>query len=289
MDELTTTTEGAAPPLLPQPFVWRRLHSLTGLGLVIFLTFHLYVNSLATLAPADSNSAFINSVNSLQNTPFLITLELLLLGIPFALHMMLGIKYLMTARLNSFGSDGSTPALPEYPRNRAYSWQRITSWLLLVGIVAHVVHMRFIERPQPVTDGKPGSLEQFVVSISSDPQLYSLAALQGVTVKPAAATAGTAATGERQRVLAYADNFGTAELLMVRDVFKSSWIQLLYTALVLSATFHAFNGLWTFMLSWGVVILPRPQTIMRKICYALMCAITVLGLAAIWGSYWMER
>lgn len=287
MDELTTTTT-AAQPMLPQAFVWRRIHSLTGLGLVIFLAFHLYVNSLATLAPADASRAFINSVNSLESTPFLLIVELLLLGVPFALHMVLGIKYLLTARLNSFGSDGSTPALPEYPRNRAYSWQRITSWLLLVGIVVHVVHMRFIERPQHTADGKPGSREQFVVSVAADPELYSLAEQLGVTVEPAAAAAAAGA-GEKQQALAYADDFGTAELLMVRNAFKSPWILLLYTALVLSATFHAFNGLWTFMISWGVVILPRPQTIMRTICYTVMCAITFLGLAAIWGSFWLGK
>ena len=82
-----------------------------------------------------------------------------------------------------------------------------------------------------------------------------------------------------------APSFGIAELLMVRDTFKSPLMILLYTGLVLAACFHGFNGLWTFMISWGITLTARSQRLMRTLATGLMVLVTFLGLAAIWGTY----
>ena len=126
-----------APPI-PNAFLWRRAHSLTGLWLVIFLIEHLLTNSQAALWIGDNGLGFIQAVNSLKELPHLQAIEIFLLGVPLLVHGLWGVKYLMTSKMNSFASDGSSPSLPQYPRNRAYTWQRITSWILLVGIAAHV-------------------------------------------------------------------------------------------------------------------------------------------------------
>lgn len=262
-------------PLLPMAFVWRRLHSLTGLGLVIFLAFHLYVNFLAALLPIDNGWSYIYSVNNLENTPLIFVLEILLLAIPFILHMILGVVYLLTAKSNSAATDGASVSLPEYSRNRAYTWQRITSWLLLFAIAAHVVHMRFWERPETVGGPKK---HQYEINISPDSGVYPLAEMLDVKLQ--------LLPDATPQLVATTNDFGAALLLMVRNSFKNIWICILYTILVLATTFHAFNGLWTFLLSWGIVILPRPQTLARKCCFVLMAAVTFLGLATIWGIYW---
>src|SRR5262249_48642831 len=67
------------------------------------------------------------------------------------------------------------------------------------------------------------------------------------------------------QVIAVASDFGTAELLMVRETFKMPIMIALYTILVLSACYHGFNGLWTFMITWGVTLTQRSQKIMRHI------------------------
>ena len=54
-------------------------------------------------------------------------------------------------------------------------------------------------------------------------------------------------------------SFGAAELLVVRDTFKIPYMMVLYTIFVLAATFHAFNGMWTFMITWGVTLSQRSQ------------------------------
>ena len=89
-------------------------------------------------------------------------------------------------------------------------------------------------------------------------------------------------------VVASADNFGTAELLMVRDTFKMPFMIVLYTLLVLAACFHGFNGLWTFMISWGVTLNERSQRLMRKVSTALMLIVGALGLSAVWLTYWIN-
>ena len=158
---------------IPQTFIARRLQSLMGLWLVIFLIEHLFVNSQAALFIGDDGKGFIDAANTLESLPYLQVAEILLLGLPIVIHTFWGIKYLLTAKYNSFGDDGRGPYLPEYGRNHAYTWQRITAWILVIGILAHVIHMRFIERP---ISTEQGSQNFYLVKVDLDPGLYTLAA-----------------------------------------------------------------------------------------------------------------
>jgi succinate dehydrogenase / fumarate reductase cytochrome b subunit len=78
-------------------------------------------------------------------------------------------------------------------------------------------------------------------------------------------------------VIAVTDNFGTASLLVVRDTFKSPLYVGLYTIFVLAACFHAFNGLWTFLITWGIVLRMSAQKATVKMAVALMLLVTFLG------------
>lgn len=282
---------------LPKAFVWKRWHSLMGLWLVAFLTIHLLANSQATLLLGDDGAGFVKAANDIRNFPLLPLLEIGLLVIPFAIHIFWGIQYLQTGKANSSKGDGSKPALPEYPRNHAYTWQRITSWILLVLITAHVVQMRFMEAP---TFARVGADKYYMVRIDRDDGIDSLAKRLGVTLYDSQQV--TQQTGQQpewrsalekrplapHQMMAVAKDFGTAELLMVRETFKMPLMLILYTVLVLSACFHAFNGLWTFCITWGVTLSVNSQKNMRRVAIFLMFAIGFLGLAAIWGSYWIN-
>ena len=93
---------------------------------------------------------------------------------------------------------------------------------------------------------------------------------------------------KENEVVVVSPSFGMAELLMVREAFKRPVMILLYTGLVLAACFHAFNGLWTFMITWGVTLTSRSQQLMRTFATGLMVLVAFLGLAAIWGTYWIN-
>jgi succinate dehydrogenase / fumarate reductase cytochrome b subunit len=310
-------------PSIPRAFVWRRIHSLTGLWLVLFLIEHLLVNSQAALFIGDDGSGFVSAVNSIKDLPYLPAIEIFFLAIPFFIHGLWGIKYLFKIESNSLPSDGSYVALPEFPRNHAYTWQRITSWILLFGILAHVVHMRFIQYPNSAQLGT----EHFYIShVSFDKGLYTLSrrlgfdfynqnqiqqikrqlsSLPPVVAKPDDNPENLIAAQKNReeqawlnalerrplqanQVVAVSKSFGIAELLMVRDSFKDPMMGILYTGLVLATCFHAFNGLWTFMITWGVTLTAASQMLMRRLATGLMLLISFLGLAAIWGTYWFN-
>ncbi len=317
---------------LPRAFIWRRVHSLMGLWLVLFLMEHLLVNSQAALLLGDNARGFVDMVNSIHNLPFLEVIEVFLLGVPILFHLVLGIKYLRTAKSNAKKSDGSKPALPEYKRNKAYSWQRITSWILVFLLLAHIAKFRFIQYPVTVDQGKE---ESYLVKVNMDDGLYTLAnrlgvqlfdkqkiteeresveeepprsqktveltgfsetylneglgeslvSLQNIKLKNKLVRALKGFSLKEGQVVASCPEFGTASLLSVRDTFKNPIYVFFYTIFVLSAAFHAFNGLWTFLISWGIVLRVASQKTMGKFAVGLMILVAFLGLMAIWGTY----
>ncbi len=332
---------------IPREHVWRRVHSLTGLWIVLFLIEHLLTNSQAALLLGDDGIGFVRGVQLLHSLPYLPLIEFFLLGVPILMHIVFGIRYAIQAKSNAHRTDGSKPMLKQYGRNRAYSWQRITSWIILVGIIFHVGWMRFYIYP---IEAQLEGQKSYMVRLNMDTGLYTLAPRLGVKLYDQAAIVSEKAnlsslaskialverkvsaiddrspTGfnsaepivysneeasvlesaqrfkERKawiealetrsisdkQVIAVSPKFGDAVLLNVRETFKS-WVKVgLYTIFVLATCFHAFNGLWTFCISWGVILGMRSQRKMVVVCVTIMALVAFLGLAAIWGTYWVN-
>ena len=76
---------------------------------------------------------------------------------------------------------------------------------------------------------------------------------------------------------------------MVRDTFKSPLMIALYSIFVLAAAFHAFNGFWTFLITWGVILSYRSQKTMIPVSVIGMGLLLFFGFAAIYGSYWLNQ
>jgi succinate dehydrogenase / fumarate reductase, cytochrome b subunit len=255
---------------IPTAFIWRRVHSLLGFWLVLYLVEHLFVNSQAAFWMGDSNHSFIRLVNFIRSLPYLHAIEVLLIGIPLVVHGVWGVARLWSAQGNFGHSDGSRPSLP-YARNLAYSWQRITSWILLFGIIGHVVQMRFLENPhKEIIDGQ----EQAVVTIRDDSHLCTVAQRMNVSLFPTS----------DQKVRVVAPDEGTAFLFVVRAAFQDPIMAILYTIFVLAAAFHAFNGIWTFLITWGVILSYPSQKAMIKVNFVGVLLLAFWGLMAIWGS-----
>lgn len=310
---------------LPRPFILRRLHSILGLWLVIYLCEHLLVNSRAAFFYADDGKSFISLVNKIHNTPYLKAVEIIFLGLPFLVHGIWGIKYALTSKPNAHRTNKASPELPQYKRNRAYSWQRVTSWLLVIAIIAHVIHMRFLHYPVIVEHGKeshylirtangPGlklvaekldvrlydlqeinerkqqvdsqrkELEKIKEEGSLDENYYrklnryqnERAWVEGAEKKPLA----------KGELLADAPSAGAAIFLTVRETFTNPLLVILYSIFVIAAAYHAFNGFWTFMITWGVMLTRRAQRVFHKFTTLLMWIVSLLGLLAAWGTYW---
>lgn len=278
-------------------FIKRRVHSLLGLFLVLFLFEHLLTNSQAALLFGESGSGFVRMVNFIQNLPYLPVIEIVLLGVPFLLHGFWGIRYALRGRPNSYNIEENKPSL-SYGRNQAYTWQRYTSWILLFGVIFHVIHMRFYRYPLHIREG---NTSHYLVRVRADSGLESLSNRLGTKIiRPddlqsemnisnnKYTKALQEQTFRKDDAIAVAKDFGTATLFVVRDSFHSVIVSILYTIFVLSAVFHAFNGLWTFMITWGIIVRMRSQIFAVNVCIFIMVVVGLLGLLAIWGSYFIN-
>jgi len=304
------------PKSIPKEFLRRRLHSLAGLFFVLFLFEHMLTNSEAALLVGKDGSGFIAMVNLIHSIPYLPLVEIFLLAVPIAIHVYLGIIYLYEAKTNSWPTDGSKPALPSFARNHAFTWQRITSLVLVIGLLAHVINMRFMHHPKQV-----GS--SYAVEVEADRGLVSLAPrLQTQLITPRSkehllqpkvekkdpslpptiqAEQCYEIQNENEQIefiettsptkdqwIAVAPDFGTAALLLVRENFRTLWICILYTIFVLAASFHAANGLWTFAICWGIALNEQSRKIVRLISTGLGFMLASGGLACIWLTYWVN-
>lgn len=287
-------------PLIASSFILHRAHSLSGIWFVVYLIEHLFTNSQAALLIGENGEGFVRAVNWIKDLPYLSVIEFCFLAIPFLFHGIWGIIYIFQSKNNCFSTDGTTPSLPRYPRNKFYTWQRITAWILLFGITAHVIQMRFLEHPSYV---RLGTQDNYFVPLNKDNGLQHLSETLGFElydqnqidqIKPIEkehekwVETLSAKKMTQDQIVAVTHSFGVAELLVVRDTFKEPLMIILYTGLVLAACFHAFNGLWTAMITWGITLTQRSQYLMRMAANCLMVLITFLGLAAVWGTYWIN-
>ena len=313
------------PKHVQSAFLVKRLHSIAGLFFILFLIEHLLTNSEATYFIGEDGSSFIHSVNFLQSLPYLQGIEILALGVPIGIHILLGIVSLFSTLYNSFPSDGSTPSLPKYPRNIAFTFQRITALFLVIGVIAHVSSMRFINKPQKIEMS-----DQFYLNVSPDQGLLSVAPRLDVTIltleskdlllhrlqkkmnflkrsvssnlpEPIQEKKNFDANRVEAKIsflknqqpsdvswTAIAPDFGTACLLLVRDTFKSWYLCILYTVFVLMASFHAGNGLWTSAITWGIAQNEQGRRLVRSFSLFFIALFCFWGLSSIFGTYWIN-
>jgi succinate dehydrogenase / fumarate reductase cytochrome b subunit len=57
----------------------------------------------------------------------------------------------------------------------------------------------------------------------------------------------------------------------------------IYIVAVVAATFHFANGLWAFLVSWGITVGPRAQKISSNICMGIFVIVSVLFLLSLFA------
>lgn len=67
---------------------------------------------------------------------------------------------------------------------------------------------------------------------------------------------------------------------MMADVLSNPWMVAFYIAGIIAATFHLSNGLWSFLVSWGITQSPRSQKIVTYITIAVFIVLSVVGVQA---------
>jgi len=94
------------------------------------------------------------------------------------------------------------------------------------------------------------------------------------------------------RFQVYIGNVTHEELGSTMNLIASSPAYfVMYVIGVLAAVFHFSNGLWAFLISWGITISPRAQKVSSYICmgvFVLVSALFILSLVAFRGDEFKE-
>jgi succinate dehydrogenase / fumarate reductase cytochrome b subunit len=142
--DLGRPTKGVQPLRAGQghSFLWRRLHSLSGIiPIGAFLVEHIVSNFETWNGPL----AYAKQVVFLNSLPLVRVLEWGLIFIPLAFHALYGVFIAFRGRVN----------VNIYPwaSNWGYVWQRITGLIAFAYIIQHVLRQRFMGTMLPEHPG----------------------------------------------------------------------------------------------------------------------------------------
>lgn len=65
------------------------------------------------------------------------------------------------------------------------------------------------------------------------------------------------------------------------SAMSAAWVAPVYAIGVLCAVYHLANGIWTFLITWGVTIGPRSQQLSGRVCLVIGIVLGLLGMGAL--------
>lgn len=71
------------------------------------------------------------------------------------------------------------------------------------------------------------------------------------------------------------------EFNMIADIVSNPFMLGFYIVGIISATFHLSNGLWAFLVSWGITQSPQSQKVATYVTNIIFVILSVVGVAAI--------
>ncbi|MGG0644711.1 succinate dehydrogenase cytochrome b558 subunit [Sporosarcina gallistercoris] len=70
---------------------------------------------------------------------------------------------------------------------------------------------------------------------------------------------------------------------MMAEIFSNPLMIVFYALGILAATFHLANGVWSFLVTWGLAQSPRSQTIVTYVTLAIFVILSVIGMRALFA------
>jgi succinate dehydrogenase / fumarate reductase, cytochrome b subunit len=68
---------------------------------------------------------------------------------------------------------------------------------------------------------------------------------------------------------------------MMQDILSSPFMFVFYVVGIISAIFHFANGLWSFLVSWGITVSPRSQVISTYVTIVIFLALSYVGVTTL--------
>jgi succinate dehydrogenase / fumarate reductase, cytochrome b subunit len=221
-----------------ESFLWRRLHSLSGVVPVGgFLCYHLYENMTALRGPGAYNE-MVNHVNTMLPRMYFYGLELVGIIIPLLFHSLYGIYVAGTGQANM--------SRYSYGSNWAYWAQRMTGYIAFLYIIVHV-----------------GVLRVWVTLMGNHLAPY-LGAKHGeldlVTYSDVAA------------------HLGNTRHMIDSSIRAGNHMFVLYLVGTILTIFHFTNGLNGFAWTWGLAVGRVAQKRVRLLGWAIFIALSAATL-----------
>lgn len=84
------------------------------------------------------------------------------------------------------------------------------------------------------------------------------------------------------RVQVALGNVGHGDLgVLMHEMLQSQWVLIAYIIGLVCASFHFANGMWSFLVSWGITVGPRAQQISTVIWMGVFVIMSVMFILAI--------
>jgi succinate dehydrogenase / fumarate reductase cytochrome b subunit len=220
-------------------FIWRRLHSLTGIVPVGgFLVYHLYENMAALKSPA-AYDLMVNNVNTMLPRMYFFGLELFGIMLPLAFHSLYGVWISVTGQPNV--------GRYAYGANWLYVLQRASGFIALGYILVHV-----------------GVLRYAVTLMGNHLAPYagpsSPGGLDLVTYADVAA------------------HLGNPGYRAMESWMAGPWMFWIYVVGTLMTIFHFTNGLNGFAWTWGIAVGRVAQKRVQLLAWGLFAVLSLVTL-----------
>jgi succinate dehydrogenase / fumarate reductase cytochrome b subunit len=75
----------------------------------------------------------------------------------------------------------------------------------------------------------------------------------------------------------------TGAVTTAQAIQSAWWVAPVYAIGVLACVFHLANGVWTSLITWGITIRPKSQTIAGYVCAGFGVVLSLVGLGALSG------
>ncbi len=232
------TLDLAQPDKTDRSFLWRRLHSLSGVAPIGgFLIYHIYENMTA-LRGAEAYNEMVNDVNTMLPRTYFYAVEAGLLLVPILFHALYGIYIGSTGRANV--------GRYAYGSNWAYWGQRVSGYLAFIYLIVHVGVLRF------VVTLMGNHLAQYEGPKEGQLDLVTWADV--------------------------AAHLGNPRYMFVDSALAGDHIFVLYVVGTLATIWHFTNGLNGFCWTWGIAVGRVAQRRVRILAWALFVALSVATL-----------
>jgi succinate dehydrogenase / fumarate reductase, cytochrome b subunit len=237
MAESATLPETAAEKP-DRSFLWRRLHSLSGvLPIGAYLVFHIYENMAALKSPA-AYDEMVGRVNEIIPRPYFYGLEMGVIIIPILFHALYGVYIAGTGQANV--------GRYAYGPNWAYWMQRVSGYVAFLYLIVHVGVLRYVitlagKHLAPYDGPEPGGLNL-------------------VTYSDVAA------------------HLGNPNHMWVASPLAGDHILAIYVVGTVLTIYHFTNGLNGFAWTWGLAVGRVAQRRVRLFAWGLFVLLSAITL-----------